>query len=127
MSFLQKTALNLVKCGLHRPSYYLHPHIGGPHSVLYFTIEKYSNSNVLVLGPVAKRAVQTQVGKTVSFGKVLVFLLFLLPHCKSFGFCPYPLVLGFCDVKFYDSPCGAVSWQLCPLRQRWKKIGRGNI
>ena len=47
MSFLQKTALNLVKCGLHRPSYYLHPHIGGSHSVLYFTIEKYSNINVL--------------------------------------------------------------------------------
>ena len=49
MSFLQKTALNLVKCGLHRPSYYLHPHIGGSHSVLYFTIEKYSNSNVLMV------------------------------------------------------------------------------
>jgi len=28
-------------------------------------------------------------------------------------------------VKFYDSPCGAVSWQLCPLCQSWKKIGWG--
>ena len=45
--FLQKTALNLVKCGLHSRTYYLHPHIGGSHPVLYFTIEKYSNSNVL--------------------------------------------------------------------------------
>ena len=50
MCFLQKTALNLVKCGLHSPTYYFLPHIGGPHPVLYFTIqatEKYSNSNVL--------------------------------------------------------------------------------
>ena len=48
--FLQKTALNLVKCGLHSRTYYLHPHIGGPHPVLYFIIqatEKYSNSYVL--------------------------------------------------------------------------------
>ena len=48
--FLQKTALKLVKYGLHSPTYDLHPHIGGRHSVLYFTIqvtEKYSNSNVL--------------------------------------------------------------------------------
>ena len=45
-----KTALKLVKYGLHSPTYDLHPHIGGRHSVLYFTIqvtEKYSNSNVL--------------------------------------------------------------------------------
>ena len=50
--FLQKTALNLVKYGRHSPTYDLHPHIGGRHSVLYFTIqviEKYSNSNVLVM------------------------------------------------------------------------------
>ena len=48
--FCKKTALNLVKCGLHSPTYYFLPHIGGPHPVLYFTIqatEKYSNSNVL--------------------------------------------------------------------------------
>ena len=48
--FLQKNALNLVKYGRHSPTYDLHPHIGGRHSVLYFTIqatEKYSNSNVL--------------------------------------------------------------------------------
>ena len=45
--FCKKTALNLVKYGLHSPTYYLHPHKGGSHSVLYFTIEKYSNSNVL--------------------------------------------------------------------------------
>ena len=51
MCFLQKTALNLVKCGLHSRTYYFLPHIGGSHPVLYFTIqatEKYSNSNVLV-------------------------------------------------------------------------------
>ena len=50
MCFLQKTALNLVKFGLHSRTYYFLPHIGGPHPVLYFTIqatEKYSNSNVL--------------------------------------------------------------------------------
>ena len=50
MCFLQKTALNLVKCGLHSRTYYLHPHIGGSHSVLYFAIQatvKYINSNVL--------------------------------------------------------------------------------
>ena len=48
----QKNALNLVKYGRHNPNYDLHLHIGGRHSVLYFTIqvtEKYSNSNVLVL------------------------------------------------------------------------------
>ena len=50
MCFLQKTALNLVKCGLHSRTYYFLPDIGGSHPVLYFTIqatEKYSNSNVL--------------------------------------------------------------------------------
>ena len=52
MCFLQKTAPNLVKYGLHSLAYNLPPHIGGRHSVLYFTIQatkKYSNSNVLVL------------------------------------------------------------------------------
>ena len=52
MCFLQKTALNLVKCGLHSRTYYFLPHIGGSHPVLYFTIqatEKYSNSNVLLM------------------------------------------------------------------------------
>ena len=49
--FFAKNALNLVKYGRHSPTYDLHPHIGGRHSVLYFTIqvtEKYSNSNVLL-------------------------------------------------------------------------------
>ena len=43
--FLQKTALNFVKYGLQSPTYDLHLHIGGRHSVLYFSIqatEKYS-------------------------------------------------------------------------------------
>ena len=43
--FLQKTALDLVKYGLHSATYNLQPHIGGRHSVLYFTIQaakKYS-------------------------------------------------------------------------------------
>ena len=51
MCFLQKTAPDLVKYGLHSLAYNLPPHIGGRHSVLYFTIQatkKYSNSNVLV-------------------------------------------------------------------------------
>ena len=51
MCFLQETALNLVKFGLHSRTYYFLPHIGGSHPVLYFTIqatEKYSNSNVLI-------------------------------------------------------------------------------
>ena len=50
MCFLQKTAPDLVKYGLHSLAYNLPPHIGGRHSVLYFTIQatkKYSNSNVL--------------------------------------------------------------------------------
>ena len=45
----------MVKYGRHSPTYDLHPHIGGRHSVLYFTIqatEKYSNSDVLVGGMV---------------------------------------------------------------------------
>ena len=52
MRFLQKTALDLVKYGLHSLAYNLPPHIGGRHSVLYFTIQatkKYSNSNVLTV------------------------------------------------------------------------------
>ena len=43
--FLQKTALDLVKYGLHSATYNLQSHIGGPHPVLYFTIQaakKYS-------------------------------------------------------------------------------------
>ena len=46
-SILQKTALNLVKYGLHSPTYDLPPHIGGRHPVLYFSIqatEKYSTA-----------------------------------------------------------------------------------
>ena len=46
-SILQKTAFNLVKYGLQSPTYDLHLHIGGRHSVLYFSIqatEKYSTA-----------------------------------------------------------------------------------
>ena len=46
-SILQKTAFNLVKYGLQSPTYDLHGHIGGRHSVLYFSIqatEKYSTA-----------------------------------------------------------------------------------
>ena len=52
----------MVKCGLHSPTYYLHPHLGGPHPVLYFTIqatEKYSNSNVLRCGLLGQKYVQS--------------------------------------------------------------------
>ena len=41
--------------------------------------------------------------------KMVVFLFFLHPWILWRG-------------TFYDPPCGAVSWQLCPLRQRWKNI-----
>ena len=46
-SILQKTAFNLVKYGLQSPTYDLHLHKGGRHSVLYFSIqatEKYSTA-----------------------------------------------------------------------------------
>ena len=39
--FCKKNALNLVKYGRHSPTYDLHPHIGGRHSVLYFTIQVF--------------------------------------------------------------------------------------
>ena len=74
MCFLQnkKNASNLVKCGLHSRTYYLHPHVGS-HSVLYFTTlatEKYSDSNVLGIELLGQLKISHQVSANLGFCKL---------------------------------------------------------